>query len=502
MKNPTQEAIRKFLQPSYDFGVHAHALPRNELKTMTDGPHTHLFVVPTNTPESAVLYTECDGLHGHKLTAMDAELTSKDGAHQHVVRIYADITLASGVVLKAGETYLTELDGEHQHSAGLLMMTGVDGAHTHRLVIEKDGQKLELVSLGVSQYWQAFGPMDLSYLMPLMESRMYYGPSMLEGAVPAQVHKGYIIEKPLLTDLQKTMLMAMGLYAVTKGEEVEFDPEDIVSILFDKERYGDQAAVVTKLKEMGMDYRAIKEDESHYKVCIGSEDESYYLHPLPVQMEAGHIQAQLGYRRSAISKATEIQTLIFDKEKFTESEASQWLKDNGFANSGVDETGSSYRYRQKDPSEFTRMRTISLTSGVKAVVGPTKNTKKEDVLSELDCQILKADDEKRVVTGIVLEPETIDAQADVMSEAEIERTAWDYVRKSRTIGFRHSAKSQAQLVESYIAPVSMTVGKQKVKKGTWIISVHIPDDETWDMVKKGDINAFSVGGYGKREEEK
>jgi hypothetical protein len=74
-----------------------------------------------------------------------------------------------------------------------------------------------------------------------------------------------------------------------------------------------------------------------------------------------------------------VQTYIFPKDKYTLDKAKAWLKERG-SNTGVDETEESYRFRQANPDEFTRMRTVDnsnenfkwLPDGVKAVVGPTK----------------------------------------------------------------------------------------------------------------------------------
>jgi hypothetical protein len=75
------------------------------------------------------------------------------------------------------------------------------------------------------------------------------------------------------------------------------------------------------------------------------------------------------------TKGSKIQTLIFDKSYFTRGEAKQWAKDNGFK-IGVDEKANTYRLRQLPPSKFADMRTITLTEGVKAVVGPMKNPRR------------------------------------------------------------------------------------------------------------------------------
>ena len=83
--------------------------------------------------------------------------------------------------------------------------------------------------------------------------------------------------------------------------------------------------------------------------------------------------------KSLVLKQTEIQTLIFDKARFTRQEAIEWAREHDFRTDKVDETSSSYRLRQKEPSEFLEgsFRTIELTTGVKAVIGRPKASKAE-----------------------------------------------------------------------------------------------------------------------------
>lgn len=68
-------------------------------------------------------------------------------------------------------------------------------------------------------------------------------------------------------------------------------------------------------------------------------------------------------------KPMKVQSLVFDKKKFSESSAKSWASSNGFSSSGVDETENSYRIRQKDPGRYKTFRTIELKPGVKAVIG-------------------------------------------------------------------------------------------------------------------------------------
>jgi len=126
--------------------------------------------------------------------------------------------------------------------------------------------------------------------------------------------------------------------------------------------------------------------------------------------------------------------------------------------------------------------------------------KKEESIFEVP--IVKADEEKHLVYGAVLIPDTRDSQGDIITAEEIEKTAHAYLIQSRTIDNRHAEAlplEKARPVESYILPQNTTLGKKELPAGTWIMTVHIPDDGLWEAVKSGELNAFSIYGVGKRK---
>ena len=71
-----------------------------------------------------------------------------------------------------------------------------------------------------------------------------------------------------------------------------------------------------------------------------------------------------------------IQTLIFEKaDGWTEAKAVKWAKDHDYE-TGVDETSTSFRLRQRDPGDFaaSSLKTVELpnSGGVKAIMGHVK----------------------------------------------------------------------------------------------------------------------------------
>jgi hypothetical protein len=113
--------------------------------------------------------------------------------------------------------------------------------------------------------------------------------------------------------------------------------------------------------------------------------------------------------------------------------------------------------------------------------------------------ILKVDKEERMVYGVVLEPETVDAQKDFVTAAEIRKTAHDFMENTQKIGLQHEDfKKKFKIMESYIAPEDFQVGKTTVKKGSWLLAVRVISNDVWKKVKKGEITGFSIGGEGTR----
>ena len=124
---------------------------------------------------------------------------------------------------------------------------------------------------------------------------------------------------------------------------------------------------------------------------------------------------------------------------------------------------------------------------------------KEDINESYDIDEVSKSDEKQFVLGKVLIPDKVDSQNDVISKEEIEKAAWNFMRNSHAVGYRHTDYAlDSYVVESYIAPIEMEINKNKIKKGTWMLGVKIENDELWKEVKNEQIRSFSIGGYGRR----
>jgi len=80
--------------------------------------------------------------------------------------------------------------------------------------------------------------------------------------------------------------------------------------------------------------------------------------------------------KKSSKNSSEIQSLIFKKDKFSKEKAKKWAKEHGFKNSKVDEKEETFRLRQKNPGQYKTMRTFDMKDGVKAVVGIKESGKK------------------------------------------------------------------------------------------------------------------------------
>lgn len=113
-------------------------------------------------------------------------------------------------------------------------------------------------------------------------------------------------------------------------------------------------------------------------------------------------------------------------------------------------------------------------------------------------RIIKADTGSHYATGIVYEPMVEDAQGNFMTEAEITKAAHWFAKNSNKVDLQHSFEplDGACVVESWIAKSDTTIGDAAVKKGTWLMTVEVTDDNIWKSIEKGKITGFSMGGIG------
>ncbi|KJD52405.1 phage portal protein, partial [Bacillus amyloliquefaciens] len=108
--------------------------------------------------------------------------------------------------------------------------------------------------------------------------------------------------------------------------------------------------------------------------------------------------------------------------------------------------------------------------------------------------IAKAEDEKKLVYGVVYEPDIQDAHGDFMSADEIQKAAHGFLKNARKIDKDHNFQGGVgEVVESYVAPADFEVNGETIVKGSWVL-VTKAGDEIWEQIKKGSITGYSMAG--------
>lgn len=99
--------------------------------------------------------------------------------------------------------------------------------------------------------------------------------------------------------------------------------------------------------------------------------------------------------------------------------------------------------------------------------------------------------EKRIVYGLVYEPDVLDSHGEFMSAEDIEKMAHRYMQieeLNKTIDVNHDQIAiDAYPVESYIAKE----GDPNFTEGSWVLGVKVNDPSVWEDIKSGKLGGFS-----------
>jgi hypothetical protein len=110
--------------------------------------------------------------------------------------------------------------------------------------------------------------------------------------------------------------------------------------------------------------------------------------------------------------------------------------------------------------------------------------------------IIKLDSERRLIKGVVYEPNTLDAQGDWMTPEDIEETAHRFMKelKQQNVDTKHDLqKVDAYVCESYIAKANDPEG---YPEGAWVVAIKVDDDDVWAGVLAGEYEGLSMFGRG------
>jgi len=123
----------------------------------------------------------------------------------------------------------------------------------------------------------------------------------------------------------------------------------------------------------------------------------------------------------------------------------------------------------------------------------------------IEGQILKADDEQRLVYGwasVVTEKgePVVDRQGDVIEPETLVKAVNNFMENIRVGKEMHKGDQIGAVIHSM--PVTKEIGEslgiQSDREG-WIVAFKVYDDDVWARVKSGELAAFSIGGRAIKE---
>ena len=135
------------------------------------------------------------------------------------------------------------------------------------------------------------------------------------------------------------------------------------------------------------------------------------------------------------------------------------------------------------------------------------NTSVSDMTkANIEGKILKTDDEQRLVYGwasVVTEKgeAVVDRQGDVIEAETLVKAVNEFMEHVRVGKAMHTGDQVGVVVHSL--PITKEIGDslgiQSDREG-WVVAYKVFDDDVWNMVKSGELAAFSIGGRAIKEE--
>ena len=111
-------------------------------------------------------------------------------------------------------------------------------------------------------------------------------------------------------------------------------------------------------------------------------------------------------------------------------------------------------------------------------------------------------EERRLVGGIVYQPDTIDADGDYTDAEEIRKAAEGWMLDGHVLKLQHETRApDTALVECFIAEAPTKKGGQIIPVGAWYICCKVLNDKLWKQIKDGQVSGFSMAGEATTSEE-
>ena len=161
-------------------------------------------------------------------------------------------------------------------------------------------------------------------------------------------------------------------------------------------------------------------------------------------------------------------------------------------------------YEQGEAAEEPETPSVDRIEALRAIVAEVIG--KKSMTKNIEGKILKTDDEQRLVYGwasVVTEDgeAVVDRQGDVIEADTLVKAVNEFMEHVRVGKAMHTGEQVGVVVHSL--PITKEIGEalgiQSDREG-WVVAYKVFDDSVWDMVKSGELAAFSIGGRAIKEE--
>ena len=413
----------------------------------------------TTATRKGLAQGDTGGVHCHNLKR-PLEATDIDGAHAHAF------------LMPDGSIAVTEYDGEHQHSlaAGASETGDGDRPHTHRLLFGGIGAELQTRSDGPHTH-EALVDVTANDGAHVHELELPTG-EVITSLTPAEFYEHR--RKRILAGKERSEMMEAAAHV----EEVQPEPPTVAFV-------GSHDSALDRARREPLTGSA------------GAIFNDRYLKPLGLTRDSAlvvNINGDIEAVRKRLDEAKPQAVIALGRDA---RDALGKLADCMLPHPHV-------LTRRDDTGEVARkLRVIAKRLATKAEGG---------YIPSVVVPIAKADDERRIVYGVVLDPYAVDAHDEHVPPRVIESTAHEWLSSSRLIDVEHTQLAKAVPVESHIVhyptaldreraftgqphqAYQMRFGADIVHSGAWILGTKLGDAE-WGAVKDGRINAYSIGGF-------
>ena len=161
-------------------------------------------------------------------------------------------------------------------------------------------------------------------------------------------------------------------------------------------------------------------------------------------------------------------------------------------------------YEQGEAAEEPETPSVDRIEALRVIVAEVIG--KKSMTKNIEGKILKTDDEQRMVYGwasVVTEKgePVVDRQGDVIEADTLVKAVNEFMEHVRVGKAMHTGEQVGTVVHSL--PITKEIGEalgiQSDREG-WVVAYKVFDDSVWNMVKSGELAAFSIGGRAMKEE--